>query len=75
MLSLTYIQLDILAFTCGLLLVCYLFYVKEQNARPPLPPGPKCLPFIGNTMDIMSNEKILGTYNRWAEEYGECMNS
>ena len=74
MLFLTYSQLDVLAVACGALLLCYIFYAKEHRARPPLPPGPKRLPFIGNTMD-MPNGKIWETYNRWAEVYGKYMNS
>ena len=74
MLSLTYSQLDVLAVASGALLLCYIFHVKKQSTRPPLPPGPKPLPFIGNMMD-MPNDKIWETYIRWAEVYGKCMNS
>ena len=70
MLSLSYIQLDLLAAACGVLLLWYRYHTKKQNARPPLPPGPKSLPIIGNMKDLPS-EKLWETYNHWAEEYGK----
>ena len=74
MLSLNYVQLDLLAAACGALLLCYFYNSKKRNAKPPLPPGPKPLPLIGNMKDMPSG-KLWETYNHWAEEYGKCIDS
>ncbi|KIO29657.1 glycoside hydrolase family 51 protein [Tulasnella calospora MUT 4182] len=52
-------------------LVLLLFLRKYWNSksRPPLPPGPKGLPFIGNLLEFPRKQWVL-TYLQWGEQYG-----
>ncbi|KAF8891877.1 cytochrome P450 [Infundibulicybe gibba] len=48
-------------------------YRRWQNLRrPPLPPGPKGLPLLGNIRDIPTSYHWL-TYTEWAKVYGEIV--
>ena len=40
-----------------------------QSRSPPLPPGPKGLPFVGNILDMPSEKEWL-TFAKWGEIYG-----
>jgi hypothetical protein len=73
MLSFRCSQLDFLAIASVGLLLCYLYYTKKQNAKPPLPPGPSLPTIVGN-MRKFPGQKLWETYNSWAEEYGKLMN-
>jgi hypothetical protein len=43
---------------------------RKYRNGPPLPPGPKPLPLIGNLLD-MPKEKDWETYRAWNERYGD----
>ncbi|KAF8590889.1 cytochrome P450 [Ramaria rubella] len=66
------IQLDLLAVCSGALLLYYFCSNKKRTIEPPLPPGPKPLPIVGNLFDL-PKEKDWETYSRWGEEYGEIV--
>ncbi|KAF8578222.1 cytochrome P450 [Ramaria rubella] len=72
MLSVSYILLDLLVTCSTLLLLRYLYFSKTRMAGPPLPPGPKPLPIIGNLMDL-PKDKAWETYGRWAKVYGDVI--
>jgi hypothetical protein len=57
---------DILAGGC---VVYLLKRILSSNRAPPLPPGPKGYPVIGNLLDIPT-EREWETYAHWSEEYG-----
>ncbi|KIJ41713.1 hypothetical protein M422DRAFT_229524 [Sphaerobolus stellatus SS14] len=42
------------------------------GGRPPLPPGPKPLPFIGNYLDLPKTKDWL-TMDRWFKRYGDMV--
>ena len=42
---------------------------RAARARPPLPPGPRGLPLIGNLLD-MPSEQEWRTFARWGDQYG-----
>ncbi|KAF8891878.1 cytochrome P450 [Infundibulicybe gibba] len=44
----------------------------QISRRPPLPPGPKGLPLLGNIRDIPSSRQWLA-YTEWAKVYGEIV--
>ncbi|KAG7439314.1 cytochrome P450 [Guyanagaster necrorhizus] len=64
----------LLAFLSFCALLLYLLSVSFNRRRPPLPPGPKGLPFIGNLWDVPQAEDYpWRTYARWAATYGDIL--
>jgi hypothetical protein len=50
-----------------------LFLVKSfLSKRPPLPPGPKGLPLLGNLFDMPKSREWL-TFAKWGQQYGACL--
>ena len=45
------------------------WHSRRQRYR--LPPGPKGLPIIGNTLDMPSQNTWL-IYEKWSQEYSDC---
>ena len=57
-----------------LILALIILSWSSRRARPPLPPGPKGWPLIGNLLDIpMAN--FGATYTKWAQKYGQYYRS
>lgn len=54
--------LDILLGLCGAILVHR--YVRTMSQKPPLPPGPRPLPLIGNLLDMPTRNVLEGKH--WA---------
>ncbi len=52
-----------------LLFVYILKSIFFKARKPPLPPGPKGLPLVGNVLD-MPSEKDWFTFAKWGETYG-----
>ncbi|KDQ54081.1 hypothetical protein JAAARDRAFT_196846 [Jaapia argillacea MUCL 33604] len=59
--------LDILMGLAGIFLVNRLI---SSKGRPPLPPGPKGLPVIGNVFD-MPKRQFWSAFKSWGEKYGK----
>jgi hypothetical protein len=53
----------------SMLLVYILKSIFSKARKPPLPPGPKGLPLVGNILD-MPSEKDWFTFAKWGETYG-----
>ncbi|KAF8513314.1 cytochrome P450 [Hysterangium stoloniferum] len=70
--TLRYLPLDLLAASGLILLLSSYFYYVKTRGRAPLPPGPRSLPFIGNTFDLPQG-KAWETYNRWADKFGDIV--
>ncbi len=61
------VTLDIAIALAGLVFVWRLFRLSTRD--PPLPPGPKGIPLIGNLLDLPSEKEWL-TFAKWGEKYG-----
>ncbi|PBK60905.1 cytochrome P450, partial [Armillaria solidipes] len=64
------VPLDIAIALAGLVFVWHLFRLSSRN--PPLPPGPRGIPFIGNLLDMPSEKEWL-TFAKWGEKYGNMV--
>ncbi|KAI0724642.1 cytochrome P450 [Fomitopsis betulina] len=53
-------------------LVIVLVYRKSARRTPPLPPGPKRLPLIGNVLEPISSHPEH-TFALWAKQYGDLV--
>ncbi|KAG1846126.1 cytochrome P450 [Suillus tomentosus] len=47
-------------------------FIGNRQNKPPLPPGPKSLPLLGNILSIDTKEPWL-TYTEWATAYGDLV--
>lgn len=55
----------------GFVVLCILkTSVNKNKSLPPLPPGPKGYPLIGNLYDIPTNMPWV-TYQNWKRKYGD----
>ncbi|GJJ12995.1 hypothetical protein Clacol_007244 [Clathrus columnatus] len=53
--------------------ILHLIRLRRKNAQmPPLPPGPKPLPVLGNLLDLPV-ERDYETYTRWKDVYGDVI--
>lgn len=59
--------LDAVLAVAGIVLVKQL--LKRNASSPPLPPGPRRLPLIGNVLDMPASHGWL-TFAQWGEKYG-----
>ncbi|PBK93427.1 cytochrome P450 [Armillaria gallica] len=64
------VTLDIAIALAGLVLVWRLFRLSTRD--PPLPPGPRGIPLIGNLLDLPSEKEWL-TFAKWGEKYGDIV--
>lgn len=65
--------LDASAFACcGMLLWITINVINRQkrSSTISLPPGPKALPFLGNTLDMPRKDDHL-VLSQWGKQYGE----
>ncbi|KAK0185241.1 cytochrome P450 [Armillaria mellea] len=62
------VTLDIVILLAGLVFVWRLFHLSSRH--PPLPPGPRGIPLIGNLLDMPSEKEWL-TFAKWGEKYGD----
>ncbi|KIK87086.1 hypothetical protein PAXRUDRAFT_14451 [Paxillus rubicundulus Ve08.2h10] len=44
----------------------------SRSSRPPLPPGPKPIPFLGNVLEL-NTEAPYRTYAEWSKTYGDIL--
>ncbi|KAG0694426.1 cytochrome P450 [Suillus ampliporus] len=67
---------DILAvgISCIITLVAALRLTRRRVNPLPLPPGPRCLPFLGNILQLDTNRPWL-TYTAWGKTYGKIIHS
>jgi hypothetical protein len=63
--ALTPYDLDVIAALVG---VC-LLYRLLMTGGPPLPPGPRGLPFLGSALDWPTS-RTWRTYRHWGDIYG-----
>ncbi|KIJ53492.1 hypothetical protein M422DRAFT_222148 [Sphaerobolus stellatus SS14] len=57
----------------AVIVLCY--YISRRPARwPPLPPGPKPLPIIGNALQLPTTEPHL-KYREWRQKYGDIVHA
>ncbi|KAH9927567.1 cytochrome P450 [Fomitopsis serialis] len=56
----------------GLSILLAGYNISRRNAKGPLPPGPRGLPFLGNALHIPPEYSWL-TFTRWAQTYGDVM--
>jgi len=66
-------RLDVAAFAlCGSLLLLLRAYQKKNRASVQLPPGPKPLPILGNTLDMpLKDDRLVLT--QWGKQYGDLV--
>ncbi|EJC97587.1 cytochrome P450 [Fomitiporia mediterranea MF3/22] len=64
-----YHALDAVAVACILTCLWQFRSWRKNHDRPPLPPGPKGLPLIGNTLDMPEAEEWEAA-RKWGEKYG-----
>ncbi|KAK7438570.1 hypothetical protein VKT23_017905 [Stygiomarasmius scandens] len=53
----------------GVAIYCVSRLIFSSPSRPPLPPGPRKLPLIGNLLDMPSTQEWV-TFAKWGELYG-----
>lgn len=58
--------IDVSLVVCALIVLRLLFYVKRM---PPLPPGPKRYPLVGNVLDMPTEREWL-TFAKWGDMWG-----
>ncbi|KAK0185239.1 cytochrome P450 [Armillaria mellea] len=68
----SFIALDIVIALTGLVFVWRL--LRLSNRHPPLPPGPRGIPLIGNLLDMPSDYEWL-TFAEWGEKYGDIVSA
>ncbi|KIJ57026.1 hypothetical protein M422DRAFT_238606 [Sphaerobolus stellatus SS14] len=59
----------IILFIAGIYFVYYFLTDRLTSRLPPLPPGPKSLPLLGNAFDFPSVHEDL-KYREWGNQYG-----
>lgn len=67
----TNLSYDLVAATVGLCTASLLILWRHKtSSNPPLPPGPKRLPILGNFFDMPTSNEWL-VYEKWAKDFGE----
>lgn len=66
----TNLSYDLVAATVGLCTASLLILWRHKtSSNPPLPPGPKRLPILGNFFDMPTSNEWL-VYEKWAKDFG-----
>ncbi|KAH8102293.1 cytochrome P450 [Cristinia sonorae] len=65
-------SLTLLDSTLLLIAVLLLRRIIFRRNRPPLPPGPKALPLVGNVLDMPSSYEWL-TFIDWSKKWGDIL--
>ena len=53
-------------------LATLIFRWQRGGNRPPVPPGPRGYPLIGNVLDVLQDVPIWKGFISIAQKYGEC---
>ena len=65
-------SMSLLILFCGLLLLQSIYiYIRNSGGKLPTPPGPICLPVVGNALQLPKEHAWLA-FSKWSRVYGQC---
>jgi len=61
--------IPLLGILCSVAIYAFFRRLQPASSTPPLPPGPKPRPLLGNLLDVPLTRQWL-VYSQWAKRYG-----